>query len=80
QMDGYVKSGDAEGARRIAHSLKSNAMDFGAQEFAEMCKELEMLGKSGALDGAGDLTTKIMAEYEKVAAALDIVRRTGEIP
>jgi signal transduction histidine kinase/CheY-like chemotaxis protein/HPt (histidine-containing phosphotransfer) domain-containing protein len=80
EMEQYVKSGDTEGTRRLAHSLKSNGMDFGAQEFAQLCKELEMLGKSGALDGAGELAAKIMAEYERTVTALEAVRVEGRIP
>ncbi len=38
-----------------------------------------MMGKSGALDGAADLSGQVMAEYEKVKAALEAVRRAGEI-
>ena len=38
--------------RRIAHSLKSNGADLGATAFTEQCKELEELGKTGALDEA----------------------------
>jgi HPt (histidine-containing phosphotransfer) domain-containing protein len=80
EMEQYVKSGDTEGTRRLAHSLKSNGMDFGAQEFAQLCKELEMLWKSGALDGAGELAAKIMAEYERTVTALEAVRVEGRIP
>jgi CheY-like chemotaxis protein len=79
ELKQFVEDGDAAGVRRVAHSLKSNGADFGATTFAELCKELEMVGKSGELEGAADLLAQIMAEYKKVEAALAAVRREGEI-
>jgi signal transduction histidine kinase/DNA-binding response OmpR family regulator/HPt (histidine-containing phosphotransfer) domain-containing protein/PAS domain-containing protein len=75
----FVKEEDAAGVGRVGHSLKSNGTDFGAATFSSLCKELEMMGKSGALDGADDLSGQVAAEYEKVKAALEAVRRAGEI-
>jgi signal transduction histidine kinase/CheY-like chemotaxis protein/PAS domain-containing protein len=74
ELDRFVEADDAEGVRRVAHSLKSNGADFGAAEFAERCKELEMLGKSGVLDGADGLAARIRTEYRRVATALAAVR------
>jgi HPt (histidine-containing phosphotransfer) domain-containing protein len=79
ELKQFVEDGDAAGVRRVAHSLKSNGADFGATTFAGLCKELEMMGKSGELLGAADLLPQIMAEYKKVEAALTAVRREGEI-
>jgi len=39
-------SNDAGSFRRAAHSLKSNAATFGAQELAALAKELEDLGRA----------------------------------
>jgi CheY-like chemotaxis protein len=77
ELNQYVASGDAAGVRRVAHSLKSNGNDFGALTFSDLCKELEMLGKSGALAGATNLMTQAMAEYGKVEAALRVVKEKG---
>jgi CheY-like chemotaxis protein len=79
ELHQFVQAGDSAGVRRVAHSLKSNGADFGATTFSNLCKELEMMGKSGALDGAADLAAQIGAEYEKVEAALAAVRRRGSI-
>jgi CheY-like chemotaxis protein len=65
-----LNRGDAAGVRLAAHSLKSNGAAFGAQAFANLCKELEALGKIGALDGADHLLTQAEAEYERVKTAL----------
>ncbi len=63
----------------MAHSLKSNGADFGATAFSNLCRELEMMGKVGALDEAADLAAQIVSEYGKVEAALTEVRREGRI-
>jgi HPt (histidine-containing phosphotransfer) domain-containing protein len=80
ELEGFVEEGDAAGAGRVAHSLKSNGADFGAAAFADMCKELEVKGRDGSLQGAAELAARIRAEYERVAAALESVRREGRIP
>ena len=79
ELEQFVEDGDAAGVRRVAHSLKSNGADFGAATFSELCKELEMVAKSGDLEGAADLSAQIVAEYRKVESALTAVRREGEI-
>jgi CheY-like chemotaxis protein len=80
ELDRYVKEGDTGGASRVAHSLKSNGADFGATTFSNLCKELEINGRSGELDGAVKLSAQIQAEYRKVEAALRDVRLAGRIP
>jgi len=79
ELAGYVEAKDAEGIRRVAHSLKANGMDFGAIEFASLCKELEMAGKSGEIDGAEGLAAQISAEYANVAVALGAIKQRGSI-
>ena len=74
-----IEGRDAGAIQRLAHSLKSNGVDLGATTFANLCKELEMSGKTGMLDGAADLATRIEAEYKNVEAALEVVRREGKI-
>jgi signal transduction histidine kinase/DNA-binding response OmpR family regulator/HPt (histidine-containing phosphotransfer) domain-containing protein len=77
ELNQFIEDEDAAGVRRVAHSLKSNGADFGATNFSKLCKELEMMGKSGRLDGAADLSAQVMAEYEKVEVALTTVRHQG---
>ena len=79
QLNRFVAEGDAAEVSRVAHSLKSNGADFGATAFSSLCKELEMLGKSGVLEGAADLAARISAEYGRVETALAAVRRAGRI-
>ena len=79
ELDTYIADGDATGVRRVAHSLKSNGADFGANKFSSLCKDLEMIGKSGDLDGAAVLADQIAAEYQQVELALMAVIQAGEI-
>jgi CheY-like chemotaxis protein/HPt (histidine-containing phosphotransfer) domain-containing protein len=80
ELNEFVEGEDAAGVRRVAHSLKSNGADFGATTFSNLCRELEMMGKEGAIDGAADLAAHIAAEYGNVEVALAAVRREGRIP
>jgi two-component system sensor histidine kinase/response regulator len=57
-------------ARLYAHSLKGNALDFGAMHFAELCRQMEMLGKSGDLNGSAALMAQIDAAYDEAQSAL----------
>jgi signal transduction histidine kinase/CheY-like chemotaxis protein/HPt (histidine-containing phosphotransfer) domain-containing protein len=74
ELEQHIQAGDAPEVRRVAHSLKSNGADFGASTFADLCKELEAMGKSGTLDGAAELAARIETEYGRVRAALAEVR------
>jgi CheY-like chemotaxis protein/HPt (histidine-containing phosphotransfer) domain-containing protein len=69
-MGQAVEQGDAGGLRLAAHSLKSNSADFGAKALSALCKELEMMGKAGALDGAVERVAQAKAEYERVKTTL----------
>jgi two-component system sensor histidine kinase/response regulator len=65
-----VAGGSAAMIRLNAHSLKGNAADFGALALAELCLQMEKLGRSGEVHGAHALLTAIEAEYRHVEAAL----------
>jgi signal transduction histidine kinase/DNA-binding response OmpR family regulator len=65
-----LEEGDAEEVRRAAHTLKSNAATFGANELADRSRSLEMAAKAGELaDGASSLDA-VAEELERVHAAL----------
>ena len=72
-MRAAVAAGDAAALRLAAHSLKSNAAQFGATEFAALCKEIEGLGKAGDTRGASPLVEAAGAAYPGVAAALQAI-------
>ena len=61
---------DADEVRRAAHTLKSNGATFGATSFSELCRELELLARTGDLADAPDLAARIETEYALVAEEL----------
>ena len=69
-MRDALERGDAGGVRLAAHSLKSNGNDFGATTFASLCKQLELLGRTGDLAPAPALLAQTEQEFVRVQAAL----------
>lgn len=63
-------SGDFEGVRRAAHTLKSNAATFGAHELAERSRLLEEGAKAGNIPDGVDEIDAIAGELERVREAL----------
>ncbi|SDW77811.1 Hpt domain-containing protein [Ruegeria halocynthiae] len=62
-----LAGGDADGYRRAAHSLKSNAATFGACSLAELARKIEL----GDMPEDGDLTG-----VNTLQTALDMARST----
>ena len=73
-LHGAVERGDAEAARRTAHTLKSSGATFGARPFAELCRELEALAREGRLDAAAALLDRADQEWERARSALSTAR------
>lgn len=74
-MGRAVDAGDPAALGLKAHSLKSNSANFGATVLSDLCRELEGLARAGALSGAGEKVAQAEAEYERVQAALEAIRR-----
>ena len=70
QMRAGLAAGDIERVRRAAHSLKSNSASLGARRLANVSRELEMVAKSGTLDGAGPKVAAVEAEYAQLLPRL----------
>jgi HPt (histidine-containing phosphotransfer) domain-containing protein len=62
-------AGDADGFRRAAHSLKSNANTFGAMRLADLAKELESMARASDLN-VGDKLKRLEEEYKKAVIEL----------
>ena len=60
--------GDPATAGRAAHTLKSNALTFGALDFAALCRQLEAAAREGAPDG--EAIERIEREWPRVRRAL----------
>lgn len=74
ELEGSLKSGDAEAFRRAAHSLKSNCATFGAMQLSALARELEMLGKENKLGETGNRLGVLSETYQLVAAELRELR------
>ena len=72
-----VDQSKAADLRIAAHSLKSNSADFGAEALRELCKQAELLGQEGKLEGADSLVSQAASVYVAVESALKTLR--GEI-
>ena len=66
-----VESRDANGLKTAAHSLKSSSAYVGAMRLSEMSRELEMMGRSQALDGADEKAERLKREYKRVIMELE---------
>jgi HPt (histidine-containing phosphotransfer) domain-containing protein len=63
-------TGDGPALQRAAHSLKTGSAGVGALALAAQCKQLEDVGRSGVLTGAGAQIDRVAAAYNEVEAAL----------
>jgi len=66
-----IAQGNAEELQLKAHSLKSSSGSFGANALAQMCRELEQMGRDRSLEDAAELLSRTMAEYQRVEAAIN---------
>ena len=62
--------GDAEKLKAAAHSFKSSSANLGALKLADVCLELETLGRAGSTEGALPLLLQVEKEYRMVREAL----------
>ena len=74
EIEAAIANGDAEALNRAAHSLKSSSASLGAQGFAALCKDLEMIGRNGSIDGAGEIFESLKGLYPQVCDALTAER------
>ena len=70
KMREAVSNEDFNALRILAHSLKSNARDFGATRLAKLCEQLERDCKSGIGLNASSHVGLISDELEAATAAL----------
>jgi PAS domain S-box-containing protein len=66
-----VEARDAETLQRAAHTLKSNAVTFGATSLADLCRQLEGKAKAAEIEGAEELVTRVEAELAATIRVLE---------
>jgi len=71
EMKSALEIGDVDTFRRAAHSMKSNAVTFGANDLSVLAKELEMLGKENKLNETGDRLKSLEEAYASARDELE---------
>ncbi len=66
-----VELSDAQALEFSAHTLKSSSATVGAIPLAELCKQLENRGRTGALAESAMMVERLEAECERVRDALE---------
>ena len=64
ELEESLKAGDAERLHRAARGLKSQSATVGAKVLAELCRELEVAGREGRLEGMLEPVTLARNEFE----------------
>jgi two-component system sensor histidine kinase/response regulator len=67
QIEQAVAAGDADGLRRLAHTLKSSSGNVGAETLSGVFRKLEALAKEGRLEEAKPLLGVMRQAYEHAA-------------
>jgi len=67
-----IKDHDVPSLLTAAHTLKSSSASLGAKNFAEQCKELEMMARSGVIEGADACAAPMEREYDRVRESLTL--------
>jgi CheY-like chemotaxis protein len=65
-----IAASDAEGLAGEAHALRSSSGNVGATLVAELCGQLEAIGKAGGVDGADAVLGHLQSEYARAEDAL----------
>jgi CheY-like chemotaxis protein len=66
-----IEKGEEQVVADLAHAMKGSSANMGAVALAEVCKELETLGRSASLDGAMQILQQLEQLYAQTAAALE---------
>jgi two-component system sensor histidine kinase/response regulator len=76
-IDDAIRAGEGQSLQRAAHALKGASGSIGAVALQTCCRELEEIGKAGALDGAPELGRRIQEEFARVRAEIGEILATG---
>lgn len=70
EIERKTKSGDLEGVRQVAHTLKGSSGNLGAMVLSKICYEMELCAKNGDLVGAQKVLPRLLQEFEVVTTQL----------
>ena len=64
---------DPGNLRKVAHSLKSSSANVGAETLAQMCKDMENLGRTESTEGAAVILNDMEHEFQAVRHSLSAI-------
>jgi CheY-like chemotaxis protein len=70
QLQAAIKTSDAPGIRRIAHSCAGASATCGMKRIVPLLRELEEQGEAGKLTTAPELFTQVVQEFELICTIL----------
>jgi len=70
QLQAAVKTSDAAGVRRIAHSCAGASATCGMNRIVPLLRELERQGEEGKLTNAAEVFTQVAQEFELIRTTL----------
>ncbi|HEY2329140.1 MAG TPA: response regulator, partial [Verrucomicrobiae bacterium] len=76
QMRDAIRDGKADQIRRVAHSCAGASATLGMTFLVPKLRELEKLGASGSLTGAGEICETVAGEFERIR---EFLKRNPEL-
>ncbi len=74
-----ISTGNGEKVKHAAHALKSSNAQLGAKYFAQLCLQMENLGKRNDFSRVGEVYDEMKEEFDKVSTALNAWKKDLEI-
>jgi two-component system sensor histidine kinase/response regulator len=68
-----IRGLDPGSVRKIAHCLKSSSANVGAETLAQMCRDMETLGRTDTTEGAGVILNDMEYEFQAVRHSLNAI-------
>jgi signal transduction histidine kinase/CheY-like chemotaxis protein len=68
-----IATGHTVNMRKAAHSLKSSSANVGAETLAQLCKDMEQLGRNDITEGTAGLLAAMEREFQAVRHALSAI-------
>ncbi len=74
-----INENDPATLSRAAHKFKSSNVQLGAESLADLCTQLDRLGKLGTTSGGWVLLADVEEEFARVRHALDDIRASAPV-
>jgi len=68
-----IAEGSTTGIRKAAHSLKSSSANVGAEALAQLCRDMEQLGRNDITEGTTGLLAAMEREFQAVRLSLSAI-------